>query len=150
MFLVIPQIKTSLTIKPDNFYMHAKTRKDRKDRKVTKIGSAVPPGSPTNDEPTTHDDSGKYANVNGPKLAIFYGSNAGTCKALAYKLRGQAAARGMNVSIATLNTVAADDIPRDRPVAIITASYEGQVRRSIREVSLTELNLFVCFPAAHR
>ena len=56
------------------------------------------------------------------------GSNAGTCKALAYKLKGEATRRGMIVEIDQLNSVASGDLPRDRPVAIVTASYEGQVR----------------------
>jgi hypothetical protein len=33
----------------------------------------------------------------------------------------------MNVEIDQLNSVASGDLPRDRPVAIVTASYEGQV-----------------------
>ena len=105
--------------------MHVRLRKDRK---VTKIGAGLSASS-TNDEANINNEAGTQVNTHGPKLAIYYGSNAGTCKALAYKLRGQATARGMNVSIDTLNTVTANDLPQDRPVAIVTASYEGQVSR---------------------
>jgi len=54
------------------------------------------------------------------------GSNAGTCKALAYKLKAEAGRRGMNVHIDHLNSIGPGGLPRDRAVAIITASYEGQ------------------------
>ena len=113
--------------------MHAHTRKDRK---VTKIGATLPASSNI-DEAATDGGMDKPANAHGPKLAIYYGSNAGTCKALAYKLRGQATSRGMNVSIATLNTVTANDLPHDRPVAIVTASYEGQVSQKKSSASST-------------
>lgn len=60
-------------------------------------------------------------------MSILYGSNAGTCKALAYKLQGEARMHGYNPDIAVLNTLSTGDLPTGRPVAIITASYEGQV-----------------------
>ena len=36
--------------------------------------------------------------------------------------------RGFNTEIEDLNAVAAGNLPTDRPVAIVTTSYEGQVR----------------------
>jgi len=36
--------------------------------------------------------------------------------------------RGFNTEIQDLNAVAAGNLPTDRPVAIVTTSYEGQVR----------------------
>jgi len=56
------------------------------------------------------------------------GSNSGTCKALAIKMADTAEQRGFNTEIEDLNAVAAGNLPTDRPVAIVTTSYEGQVR----------------------
>jgi hypothetical protein len=36
--------------------------------------------------------------------------------------------RGFNTEIQDLNAVATGNLPTDRPVAIVTTSYEGQVR----------------------
>ena len=59
---------------------------------------------------------------------IAVGSNSGTCKALATKMADTAEQRGFNTEIQDLNAVAAGNVPTDRPVAIVTTSYEGQVR----------------------
>lgn len=58
------------------------------------------------------------------------GSNSGTCKALAMKMADTAEQRGVNTEIHDLNAVAAGNLPTDRPVAIVTTSYEGQVSYS--------------------
>jgi cytochrome P450/NADPH-cytochrome P450 reductase len=55
------------------------------------------------------------------------GSNSGTCKSLATKLASTAGRRGLGVEIKELNAVASGELPLDRPVAIVTTSYEGQV-----------------------
>ena len=59
---------------------------------------------------------------------IAVGSNSGTCKALATKMADTAEQSGFNTEIQDLNAVAAGNLPTDRPVAIVTTSYEGQVR----------------------
>ena len=59
---------------------------------------------------------------------IAVGSNSGTCKALATKMADTAEQKGFNTEIQDLNAVAAGNLPTDRPVAIVTTSYEGQVR----------------------
>lgn len=59
------------------------------------------------------------------QLAVFYGSNQGTCKTFAESLRSAGPAHGVNVSLGTLDS-ATEHLPTDRPVAIITPSYEGQ------------------------
>jgi cytochrome P450/NADPH-cytochrome P450 reductase len=56
------------------------------------------------------------------------GSNAGTCKALAQKLSDTASRRGFAVTVGRLNDITSGSLPTDRPLAIVTASYEGQVR----------------------
>lgn len=43
------------------------------------------------------------------------------------KLADTAEQRGLNTEVHDLNAIAAGNIPTDRPVAIVTTSYEGQV-----------------------
>jgi hypothetical protein len=55
------------------------------------------------------------------------GSNGGTCKALAYHMLETAAAHGCHGKIGVLNEIANGEVPKDGPVIIVTASYEGNV-----------------------
>lgn len=43
------------------------------------------------------------------------------------KLADTAEQRGLATEVNELNSVAAGNLPTDRPVAIVTTSYEGQV-----------------------
>ncbi|KAI9640753.1 hypothetical protein NHQ30_011062 [Ciborinia camelliae] len=118
-------IKQTLTIKPDGFFMHAnlrngidsihlekmlhvdtsKERLSERDQKLTKVLS----------------NSGK------PKqpMSIFYGSNSGTCEALARSLAREASGRGYEAQVEPLDA-AVDKIPKSQPVILISSSYEGQ------------------------
>ncbi|KAF7900145.1 hypothetical protein EAF00_004481 [Botryotinia globosa] len=118
-------IKQTLTLKPNGFFMHAslrdgidsihlekmlhvdvsKERLSESDQKLTKVLS----------------NSGK------PKqpISIFYGSNSGTCEALARSLAREASGRGYEAQVDPLDA-AVDKIPKDQPVILISSSYEGQ------------------------
>ena len=61
----------------------------------------------------------------GPPLLILYGSNTGTCEALAQELLTAAASYGFSAIVKTLDD-AVSGLPKKDPVAIITATYEGQ------------------------
>ena len=58
-------------------------------------------------------------------MSIFYGSNAGTCEALAASLAGTASSHGYNPQVTSLDN-AIGKLADDRPVIIITSSYEGE------------------------
>lgn len=58
-------------------------------------------------------------------MSIFYGSNTGTCSTLAARLAQDAVIHGFEAKVDTLNSVTGK-LPKDHPVVIITASYEGQ------------------------
>ena len=62
----------------------------------------------------------------GKPISIYYGSNSGTCEALANRLASDAANHGFRADIVDTLDTAKDNLPKDRPVAIVTASYEGQ------------------------
>lgn len=115
-------LKTSLTIKPEGLLMHVSTRKDRQALQYTQSNVTLRRDDDKTSPQATSDDLGKKP------MSIFYGSNAGTCKALAYKLKGEASMHGYNAEVAVLNTLSTGNLPKDQPVAMITASYEGQVR----------------------
>lgn len=117
------QIKQTLTIKPKDFYMHAILR-DHID--------------PINLEKLLHDSNGhgpssaKEREVVAPTsgkpkkpMTILYGSNAGTCEALAQSLARVASGRGYHANVDTLDS-AVEKIPKDQPVVILSSSYEGQ------------------------
>ena len=59
-------------------------------------------------------------------MSIFYGSNSGTCEALSQRLASDATTHGFAAVAVEPLDVASQNLPTDRPVAIITASYEGE------------------------
>ena len=117
--------KQTLTIKPKDFFMYATLRdgidpvylernmwnggdgekKTAKDEKIEKI-------KPSN-------------RVAQKQMTILYGSNTGTCESLAQTLANSASSRGYKAIVKTLDS-ASNKIPKDQPVVICTASYEGQ------------------------
>lgn len=57
-------------------------------------------------------------------MSVFYGSNSGTCEGLAQKLASTANGQGFSATVKALDS-AIDAFPRDQPVVIVSASYEG-------------------------
>jgi len=58
-------------------------------------------------------------------MAIFFGSNSGSCESFAETLASEAPLYGYNATVATLDSTVGS-LPNDQPIIIITASYEGQ------------------------
>jgi len=118
------QIKQTLTIKPKDFFMHA-TLRDNVDpvhiEKMLHVDTSTPGKSSARDQKIEEVSSGK------PKkpISILYGSNAGTCEALAQSLARAAASRGYHAEVDPLDS-AVDKIPRGQPIILISSSYEGQ------------------------
>ncbi|PMD30907.1 fatty acid hydroxylase [Hyaloscypha variabilis F] len=118
-------IKQTLTIKPKDFFMHATLRENvdpvylekllhvdvSKDGSATgkdrKIESSMSPGLPKK------------------PMHILYGSNSGTCEALAQNLARVASGRGFHAQVEPLDS-AVGKVPKDQPVVMIASSYEGQ------------------------
>ncbi|TIA39067.1 putative P450 monooxygenase [Aureobasidium pullulans] len=116
------QIKTTLTIKPDNFHMKAELRDpDMIDELVGGIGASSTTGHKKQHK--QHDTA--EADPNAAPLLVLYGSNTGTCEALAQSLSSSAARHGYKAKVATMDSLASG-MPKDIPAVIITASYEGQ------------------------
>ena len=118
------QIKQALTIKPKGFYMRAHLRNisatalERSLASAT-IGEAAPAKTGQVAKP-------KAKVAQGKPVVILYGSNTGTCEALANRLASDAANHGFNAEIIDTLDSAKETLPADKPVVIITGSYEGQ------------------------
>lgn len=115
------KLKSTLTIKPKDFRMRA-TLRDGID--ATTLEAKLRSGSaPATTEVIVPKEHGKQSELK--PMSIFYGSNTGTCSAFAARLAKDAAGHGFNAKVDTLDS-ATDKLPKDHPVVIITASYEGQ------------------------
>jgi cytochrome P450/NADPH-cytochrome P450 reductase len=117
-------VKQTLTIKPKDFYIHATLREHIDPVHLEKrlhVSAAETAASPK------HLGISRAATSGKPKkpMTILYGSNAGTCEALAQTLARVASGHGYQATVEPLDS-AVDKIPKDQPVVLISSSYEGQ------------------------
>ena len=117
--------KQTLTIKPKDMHMRAILRDDLTPTSLQHrlSGNYVPKANGTNG--TNKVVNGTSA-VKGVPLTILYGSNSGTCEALAQRIATDAASHGFTATKIDCLDSANDNLPTDQPVLIVTASYEGQ------------------------
>lgn len=119
------QTAFTLTIKPKDLVIRATLREGWTARKVEQhlnrssdLETSTAKAHPTPTAPTTHHS--------GHPITILYGSNSGTCEALAHTLAADARGHGfLPTTVDTLDS-AKQNLPADQPIVIITASYEGQ------------------------
>lgn len=119
--------KQTLTIKPKGFYMRATLR--NKDITPTKLEQSLVSQTPVSTDISLPERPKAGAATKptgkGKKIALYYGSNTGTCEALAHRLASDAHQHGFEADVVdTLDTLK-ENIP-DAPIVIVTASYEGQ------------------------
>ncbi|CAJ2512010.1 Uu.00g076350.m01.CDS01 [Anthostomella pinea] len=118
-------LKQTLTIKPDGFYMRAILRDGLTPSQLEHrlAGTEIPPSS------AKHQGSGHSPGVsadgNAQLMRVLYGSNSGTCESLAHQLARDASLHGFKADVDSMDA-ANGALPRNQPVIIITASYEGQ------------------------
>ena len=116
-----PVVKQALTIKPDDLYIRVTPRKSMDATAMDNhIHSNGVKGVHT--RPVSQPDA---AVAIGKPMTILYGSNTGTCQAFAQRLASDAGAHGFQAEVRNLDS-ATNALPGDRPVVIITSSYEGQ------------------------
>jgi cytochrome P450/NADPH-cytochrome P450 reductase len=118
------QIKQTLTIKPKDFFMHA-TLRDHVDPvylEKSLHGDALNAGKVT--EKGKIKSSLSTGKAKKP-MTVLYGSNSGTCEALAQSLARVASGRGFRAQVEPLDS-AVGKVPKDQPVVLISSSYEGQ------------------------
>ncbi|RAR07669.1 NADPH-cytochrome P450 reductase-like protein [Stemphylium lycopersici] len=117
------QIKQTLTIKPKDFYMRAHLRNGIS---ATSLERALLSAT-INDPPPASGGSAikKERSSKGKPMAIYYGSNTGTCEALANRLASDAANHGFTAAVVDTLDAVRENVPTDKPIVIVTASYEG-------------------------
>jgi cytochrome P450/NADPH-cytochrome P450 reductase len=84
------------------------------------VGQAAPTAAAS-----TGASSGKSSSSShGTPLLILYGSNSGTCEALAGQLADAAAAAGFAVTSTTLDT-RVGDLPKEGGLVVLSSTYNG-------------------------
>ena len=116
-------IKQTLTIKPKDFFMTAKLRGNMSPTQLERRLAGIE--APIGGKPLSASNGDAGAGTGLP-LTILYGSNTGTCEALAQRLAADAASHGFHASTVDSMDSGFEALPTDRPIVIITASYEGQ------------------------
>ncbi|MEO3972555.1 cytochrome P450 [Streptomyces sp. CAU 1734] len=111
------KIKETLTLKPDGFTL-TPVRRTVRDR-----AGAVRRTEPAAVRPADPGTAGLRAP--GTTVTVLYGSNLGTCRTLAADLAEQGARLGFTTVPARLDDAVGTLAP-DRPVLIVTASYNGR------------------------
>ncbi|THH27701.1 hypothetical protein EUX98_g6479 [Antrodiella citrinella] len=116
------QIRQTLTIKPKNFYIRAIPRAGKP--------QLVSVPAPLTLKAST--DTGKVSAAaaategqGAQPLYVLYGSNTGSSEAFAQRIATEAANHGFRPTLGTLDS-AIEHVPKDGPVFIVTASFEGQ------------------------
>jgi cytochrome P450/NADPH-cytochrome P450 reductase len=120
------QIQQTATVKPKDFYMHAELRNHIDPvylERMLHVGASKEANLTAKDKRLAQLPvaDGKAMKL----LTILYGSNSGTCEALAQALARVAGARGFEARVDALDS-AVERVPGDQPVVMISSSYEGQ------------------------
>lgn len=115
------RIKSTLTVKPDGFFIKMRRRPGK--TLLTGIpGSAAAEASPSASAvPATHATSEGASRP----VKLFYGGNAGTCEGLAQILQTSLGDHGFSSPVLSLDA-ATEGLSRDAANLIITSSYEGR------------------------
>lgn len=120
------QLAQSLTVKPKDFYVRAISRDGLSPAQLeARLAGGYTNGGKTSPSAQETKPNGDIVALTGKKIAIYYGSNSGTCEFMAQKLASSAGVRGFVASVDILDA-AKEVLPSDIPVVIITSSYEGQ------------------------
>ena len=118
------QIRHAITIKPMNIFVKTTLRNGMTpvELKQRLIGGET--GGTKEAKKDTKVQTSQ--NKDGPPLTILYGSNQGTCQALAQRLASEASSSlGFNAEVQEMDA-AVNKLSRDTPTIVITASYEGE------------------------
>ncbi|KAF4630984.1 hypothetical protein G7Y89_g7156 [Cudoniella acicularis] len=119
------QIKSTLTIKPKDFFMHAALRDHIDPVQLEKRLYVARSEGGKSSEKDKKILAAATASKSKKPMTILYGSNSGTCEALSQSLARVAAGHGFEAKVDTLDS-AVDKIPQDQPIILISSSYEGQ------------------------
>lgn len=119
------KIKQTLTVKPDAMFMRATLRHGLTPTSLERQLAGTPMQNGHMDTTENFMEKDVFQDVGHP-LTILYGSNSGTCQALAQRVASDASAHGFSVTKVDCMDNSNGMLPKNEPVIIITASYEGQ------------------------
>ncbi|KAK1673514.1 cytochrome P450 [Colletotrichum godetiae] len=117
-------IKQTLTIKPKDMHMRAILRDNLTPTTLERRLAGL--AEPEKQAAQAKASGAAAGGETGMPLTILYGSNSGTCEALAQRVASDAASHGFRATKIDCLDSANGSLPTDQPVVIITASYEGQ------------------------
>ena len=120
------KVKFTLTIKPDNMMM--KVKKRHQGPPIIPLSTDVRNAQV---DGTTKKAPAAEASVDDQPLRILFGSDAGSCEALAKELEEEAQSYGFKTKLTSLDECL--DLPKDQPVVIVTASYDGKPTSNARK-----------------
>ncbi|KAI9048833.1 hypothetical protein LZ554_007664 [Drepanopeziza brunnea f. sp. 'monogermtubi'] len=118
-------IKQTLTLKPKDLFMHASLREHIDAMHIEKMLHVQSSMQSLSTEKNLKMHQASAAGRPKKPMSILYGSNAGTCEALAQSLARAASGRGYAAQVEPLDS-AVDRVPKAQPVVLISSSYEGQ------------------------
>ena len=119
------RIKQTLIIKPKDFFIRASLREGTALSLENSLHlTQQAPMRPENQVNGRDGDLSATEHSSSP-ITILYGSNTATCQALAQKLAAEASNRGYKPNVQEMDA-ASRALPKNEPVVVITASYEGQ------------------------
>lgn len=114
----------TLTLKPKDFFMRAVLRNGLT---ATQLEHRLNGTKSTSlENPTANLSLSGGPKGKGKPMSIFYGSNSGTCEALARRLATDASKHGFQATVVDSLDAAHQNLPTDQPVVVVTASYEGE------------------------
>lgn len=119
------EIQETLTIKPKDFFMKASLRHGMTPTELEQQLAGKATATDRHRGPSGQSVA-HMKSTRAKPLAIFYGSNSGTCEAMAQRVAADAAQHGFRATTVAPLDAASKNMPKDRPVIIVTASYEGQ------------------------
>lgn len=119
--------KQTLTIKPAGFYMRAILRDGLTPTSLERRLAGHAPDENTASQTDQHTSIAAHASGQGKPITVLYGSNSGTCEAMAHRIASDAPQHGFNATTIDCMDIAANgNLPKNQPVIIVTASYEGE------------------------
>ncbi|PHH62243.1 hypothetical protein CDD81_7303 [Ophiocordyceps australis] len=120
------ETQETLTLKPKNFNIRASLRHNMTPTQLELQLTGKRPKVEQEAPDAAQQDGSSASAGSGKPLAIFYGSNSGTCEAFAQRVAANASRHGFKATTVAPLDDANQKMPKDRPVVIVTASYEGQ------------------------
>jgi cytochrome P450 / NADPH-cytochrome P450 reductase len=112
--------KTTLTVKPDDFYILVRPREGVQIERTAPATAAAARPSLALATPA----AAPHVAPHGTPLSVLFGSNLGTAESIATRLAQEGTDRGFDVTLGALDDHV-DDLPREGAALVICSSYNG-------------------------